>query len=289
MKTSNSPLTGAERSHAKNSDNLILSGDFADLIPVIPGQIGRHQTSVVSAHTLHTALGVGRDFTNWIKGRIDEYGFTCEVDYAVYGSPVLANQSTNINQNAGGWKTQRGGDRRSKDYLLSLNTAKELAMVERNERGRAIRRYFIRCEEELQHLSPRAARELRHQLKGRVMVASYHKPMCAALTLQRATAGKPTHGHHYATEANLIARLVLDGMTASQWATSNGLAGDPRDHMNGDQLELMAYLEQSNTTLIDAGMVYHQRKEHLTRLVDKWRLRRKSAVSTSLQTEIHHD
>lgn len=281
MKTSNSPLTGAGRSHAQNSDNLILSGDFAGLIPVIPGQIGRHQTSVVSARALHAALGVGRDFTNWIKGRIDEYGFSCEVDYVLFGSPVLANQSTNINQNAEDWKTQRGGDRRSKDYLLSLNTAKELAMVERNERGRAIRRYFIHCEEELQRLSPQTVTELRHQLKGRVMVASYHKPMCAALALQRATAGKPTHGHHYATEANLIARLVLDGMTASQWATANKLAGDPRDHMSGGQLELMAYLEQSNTTLIDTGMDYHQRKEHLTQLVCKWRARHGGGI--------HHD
>ncbi|MBK4716392.1 MULTISPECIES: antA/AntB antirepressor family protein [Tenebrionibacter/Tenebrionicola group] len=278
MKTSSSPLTGAGRSHAQNSRSLILSGEFADLIPVIPGQIGRHQTSVVSARALHTALDVGRDFTNWIKGRISRYQFTNGDDYCTVEnltSPVLA--STKSRQ------------RVAHDYLLTLDTAKEIAMVERNERGRAIRRYFIHCEEELQRLSPQTVRELRHQLKGRVMVASYHKPMCAALALQRATAGKPTHGHHYATEANLIARLVLDGMTASQWATANRLAGDPRDHMSGDQLELMAYLEQSNTTLIDTGMDYHQRKEHLARLVDKWRLRTKGADSASPLPEIHHD
>lgn len=278
MKTPYSPLTGAGHSHAQNSRSLILSGEFADLIPVIPGQIGRHQTSVVSAAALHTALGVNSRLTDWIKRRIAEYGFTDGDDYQMVEILSVSNLSS-----------AKSRQQVAHDYLLTLNTAKEIAMVERNERGRAIRRYLIRCEEKLQRLSPQTVKELRHQLKGRVMVASYHGPMCAALALQRAIAGKQTHGHHYATEANMIARLVLDGMTASQWATANGLAGNPRDHMSGEQLELMAYLEQSNTTLIDTGMDYHQRKEHLARLVPQWRLRKQGVSSTYTLPEVSHD
>lgn len=276
MRHVSADLAGGSTMKTPDTTSLISLGDFADLIPVIPGQIGRHQTSVVSARALHSALNIGKDFSTWITDRISEYGFAIGSDYAVHKSfsPKLGKSP-----NDEGYSQINATGRPGKDYLLTTGTAKEIAMVERNERGRAIRRYFIHCEEELQRLSPQTVRELRHQLKDRVMVASYHKPMCAALALQRATAGKPTHGHHYATEANLIARLVLDGMTASQWATSNGLAGDPRDHMSGDQMELMAYLEQSNTTLIDTGMDYHQRKEHLSRLVEKWRLRNKGEYS----------
>ncbi|MCV5737973.1 antA/AntB antirepressor family protein, partial [Escherichia coli] len=81
------------------------------------------------------------------------------------------------------------------------------------------------------------------------------------------------------TEANMIARLVLDGMTARQWAAAKGLTGDPREHMSREQLELMAYLEQSNTTLIDTGMDYHKRKTHLARLIPQWRMRQQRNAS----------
>jgi hypothetical protein len=50
-----------------------------------------------------------------------------------------------IRQN-GGTKAGRGGDRRSVNYHLSLGTAKELGMVEKNKQSRLIRRYFIECE-----------------------------------------------------------------------------------------------------------------------------------------------
>ncbi|MGE9658029.1 antA/AntB antirepressor family protein [Snodgrassella alvi] len=45
-------------------------------------------------------------------------------------------------------KTGRGGDRRSKEYHLTLDMAKELAMVEKTEVGRQVRKYFIQCERE---------------------------------------------------------------------------------------------------------------------------------------------
>ncbi|WP_255475155.1 antA/AntB antirepressor family protein [Pseudocitrobacter sp. 73] len=108
----------------------------SQLIPVFNGTISSESALLVNARDLHAFLGVKRDFSTWIKNRITEYGFLIDADY------VLVHQSGGIN-------VGRGGDRRSKDYHLTIDTAKELAMVERNEKGREIRRYFIECEKRL--------------------------------------------------------------------------------------------------------------------------------------------
>ncbi|EFK6802610.1 antA/AntB antirepressor family protein [Escherichia coli] len=105
------------------------------LIPVFNGTIANETTLLVNARDLHTFLGVGKRFASWITERIAEYGFVENQDYIL----VSLNRETK----------GRGGDRRSKDYHLTLDTAKETAMVERNEKGRQIRRYFIECEKKL--------------------------------------------------------------------------------------------------------------------------------------------
>ncbi len=237
--------------------------NFGEIIPVISGVIGGRETNIVSARALHKVLGVGRDFTNWIKGRIEEYGFKKGVDFELVEYLTSPNSAS-----------AKSRQQLAHDYLLTLNMAKELAMVERTEQGRAVRQYFIRCEEELHKVAPVRSAALRRELKARITVASYFKPMCAALEAYRAELGKNTFQHHYTTEANMLARIVLGGMTAKQWAQANGITGEPRDHMSTLQLEHLSYLEQSNITLIELGQGYHQRKAELIRLSQRWLARR---------------
>ncbi len=68
------PIQGHGLLHPEQSKN----GNFAEIIPVIPGVIGGREANIVSSRSLHKKLGMGRDFTNWIKGRIEEYGFKRE-------------------------------------------------------------------------------------------------------------------------------------------------------------------------------------------------------------------
>ena len=99
---------------------------------------------LVDARELHRKLQTRRDFSNWINGRIQEYGFIENEDYFTENQWFAKiGESKDIeNKNF----TNIGGDRRSKNYFLTINMAKELAMVERNEWGRKIRRYFIEME-----------------------------------------------------------------------------------------------------------------------------------------------
>lgn len=101
--------------------------------------IGDEVVQTVNARDLHKALGVGRDFATWIKDRIADYGFLKNVDYVV--AKTLEN--TSFPQN---WGKPNLGGRPSIDYHITLDMAKELAMVEKTAKGREIRRYFIECE-----------------------------------------------------------------------------------------------------------------------------------------------
>ncbi|CAG68970.1 MULTISPECIES: phage antirepressor Ant [Acinetobacter] len=116
--------------------NTLIDIGSSGLIPVIDGDIGGEVQPCVDARTLHKWLKNGDMFANWIKSRIKTYGFIENEDFAL----ILEN--TKI-------KKGRGGNRRSVDYLLTLDVAKELSMVENNEQGRIARRYFINCEKVL--------------------------------------------------------------------------------------------------------------------------------------------
>lgn len=105
----------------------------AQLIPVFNGTISNETALLVNARDLHTFLDVGKRFASWIVERIAEYGFVENQDVMIISQV----------------REKIGRGRPAKDYHLTLDTAKELAMVERNEKGRQVRRYFIECEKRL--------------------------------------------------------------------------------------------------------------------------------------------
>lgn len=92
--------------------------------------IGQEQVQTINARELHEKLGSRQDFSDWIKNRIETYGFVDWEDFTI-----------NL------WKNNSRG-RPQKNYILTLDTAKEIAMVENNEQGRKIRKYLIQIEKE---------------------------------------------------------------------------------------------------------------------------------------------
>ncbi len=105
------------------------------LIPVYSRFIAGESTHTVSARQLHEYLGVRRDFSNWIRNRIKRGRFVENQDF------ILIRQIGRIKKH--------GGDRRSKDYWLTLDMAKMLGMLENNDKGDQVRTYFLDCEKQL--------------------------------------------------------------------------------------------------------------------------------------------
>lgn len=98
--------------------------------------------NIVSARELYQFLEVATRFDTWIV-RMFEYGFVPNSDY----TEVTLKNEHNSN----------GGKSTLIDYALTLDTAKEIAMLQRSEKGKQARQYFIECEKQLKNataLSP---------------------------------------------------------------------------------------------------------------------------------------
>ncbi|EGQ62379.1 anti-repressor protein, partial [Acidithiobacillus sp. GGI-221] len=84
------------------------------MIPLINGEIQGHRQPLCDARDLHAFLGVGKDFSTWIKDRIDLHGFVEGQDFMVF---------PNFGENP-------QGGRPAKEYHLTVEAAKHIAMAE---------------------------------------------------------------------------------------------------------------------------------------------------------------
>lgn len=89
-------------------------------------------TIAVSGRELHDFLEVGKDFSSWFKD-MAEYGFEVGKDF----SPISV-------------KTPNGGRPRI-EYVMTLDMAKEVAMIQRTDRGKQARQYFIEIDKQAHH------------------------------------------------------------------------------------------------------------------------------------------
>ena len=104
-----------------------------ELIKLQLQTINGNTIETVSARELHEFLGNGDMFANWIKHRVEKYGFVENQDFVSF---LVATKKPN-------------GGRPSQEYFITLDMAKQLAMVENNEKGMQVRKYFIECEKQL--------------------------------------------------------------------------------------------------------------------------------------------
>lgn len=97
---------------------------------LIPIQENDNGDIAVSGRDLHEFLEIKTRYDNWFK-RMSEYGFEEEQDFLTVVQK---------------WTTAQGNQTKHKDHILTLDTAKEIAMIQRNERGKQARQYFIQVE-----------------------------------------------------------------------------------------------------------------------------------------------
>ena len=120
------------------------------LLPIQEDSADDGTIQTVDARDLHVFLESRRQFADWIKDRISEFNFLENQDFVIFSQ-----------------KSDKQG-RPSVDYHLTLDMAKQLAMVERNEKGREARLYFIECEKQLKSSQIHLTRQEYQHLVDRI-------------------------------------------------------------------------------------------------------------------------
>lgn len=108
-----------------------------ELIPLHVQTFNNEAVQTVNARELHEFLESRQDFSTWIKKRIKDYDFQENQDYTLLHKKM----------------EQVSGAKHLIEYHITLAMAKELAMVERNDKGREARKYFIECEKKLKEVT----------------------------------------------------------------------------------------------------------------------------------------
>jgi anti-repressor protein len=118
----------------------------------------------VSARELHEFLikdakggQIGEDFSHWIERKL-EYDYEYGIDYTTIEYDYLGNEINSESENQDVRVHKR-------DYILTMDTAKEMAMTQNNDKGKQARRYFIAIEKKATQskaLATKQERQLQH-------------------------------------------------------------------------------------------------------------------------------
>ena len=124
---------------------------------LIKVEISENNEQIVRARLLHEFLEVKTKFNDWISKRIEKYNFTENIDFEAVTQKKV---------------TAQGNEIEFKDYWLKIDMAKELSMIENNEKGSLARKYFIECANKWN--SPEMILIKADQIKSR-MLENYEK------------------------------------------------------------------------------------------------------------------
>ena len=97
-------------------------------------EVNENQEPVMIARSLHEFLEIETQYTKWFD-RMTEYGFSENQDYTLLSQKRLTNNPKNP-------------ETEFTDHIIKLDMAKEIAMIQRSEKGKTARQYFLQIEKE---------------------------------------------------------------------------------------------------------------------------------------------
>jgi phage anti-repressor protein len=234
------------KQYGLSDDEIATILEYQILLPILQSD---ESDSKINARDLHKQLNNGWKFTDWIENRIKSYRLIKDVDYSTISR-----------------KYEIDGFAKSKDildYILTLDCAKQLAMVERTDIGALVRRYFIIIE--------KAFKNRTNWNQNRKNTLINCKELRGALITKREELlnGVPewiTNGNLYSIEFSLLNTVIL-GMSATQYRKRHNISSNVqiRNFFSEDQLDDVERLERYDAQLIISQEIYsyEERKQIL--------------------------
>ena len=219
--------------------------EYQVLLPILQSD---ESNSKINAKDLHKQLNNGWKFTDWIENRIKSYRLIKDVGYSTISR-----------------KYEIDGFAKSKDildYILTLDCAKQLAMVERTGIGALVRRYFIIIE--------KAFKNRTNWNQNRKNTLINCKELRGALITKREELlnGVPewiTNSNLYSIEFSLLNTVIL-GMSATQYRKEHNISSNDqiRNYFSEDQLDDVERLEIYDAQLIISQEIYsYEDRKHI--------------------------
>ncbi len=130
----------------------------------------------VDGRELYNFLNVTERYNQWINKRIEKYGWIEGKDFTSVKCFTLVNN---------------GAKKEIDNHELSINMAKELAMIQNNEKGREVRNYFIKCEEVAKELLEQQNKDYKDILLNETLTSRESREVSAKIKSKSDKSKKP--------------------------------------------------------------------------------------------------
>ena len=172
-----------------------------ELIAIEERQIGQECVNSVNARELHVELGITKHFTQWIETQIKRSDLAENKDFLTFNQKVKR-EGTNLSSSR-------------KEYILTLDSAKHIAMMSQSKKAKEIRDYFIDAERKyIKMLKDQNKPTLAHyQETVKRHGISYDTASLKVYGMEQRTAKEGASGALYIALRPLILGLGLDWET----------------------------------------------------------------------------
>lgn len=221
--------------------NLVMT--YQRKFPILLDNEDNIEKFCINARQLWNELDCPQgQFNKWTERKFKPYGFIENVDF----KPFRQNSP----------KPQ--GGRPEKDYILTMDMSKQLAMIDKKESGFIARKYFI--------LMERIVKDNKDWLNTRNPERKEYKDMCEMLSSNIFKhSARPADKYDYSREANII-NIIATGSDAQSIRNYFGLSSTDeltRDSLEKEYNEKLAFLQKQNMIYLGLDMPIVERVKML--------------------------